>query len=121
MKGLKLLIPIAIAVVMFVSNPPVEDHIAKVKAAYVELVDNEVDDSGLGKNLNKIAKGIGGLIVDGTIDSRVSRDNYLIFSITKFKRKDSSEPVGIGVFGNVFLFGDPEFDKEKLKRQWNID
>lgn len=121
MKSLKVVFPLALLVVLVLTNPPLEDHKAKVKTAYTELVDNEVDDVELGNGLSKLAKGLGGMVVNGVLDSRISRDNYILFSITKFKRKDRNDPIAIGIFGNVFLFGKPEFDKDQLNKELDLE
>lgn len=117
MKRLSVIILLVLVVLLVLTNPPLEDHKAAVKTAYMGIVDEEVDDVKMSKGLNNLAKGIGGLVVNGVLDSRISRDNYVLFSITRFKRKDRNDPVAIGILGNVFLFGEPEFNKEQLEKQ----
>lgn len=109
---------------MTFTNPPLEDHKAAVKTEYMAMIDEEIDNSGLGK-LKTIGKGLGGMILDGAIDSRISRANYIAFSLTQIQRNNEKEIIGVGVFGNVFLLADAEEMKEKLKEkidaEFNID
>ena len=109
-----LLLLILLGLLVF-TNPSLEDHKAEVKRAYIVLIDKEVDDSDLGNGLSKISKGLGGILANNILDSRVFRQNYVAFSLTAFQRKDQTDIVGIGLLGNVFLFGEPSFNNEQLK------
>ncbi|MBK8442421.1 MAG: hypothetical protein IPL35_02955 [Sphingobacteriales bacterium] len=40
------------------------------------------------------------------IDNSVSTDNYILFSTTKYSLEGETKVVGIGAFGNVFIFAD---------------
>ena len=112
MKGIFIFI-LVLAGLMVFTNPPLEDHKAALKTEYTGMIDDELDNSGLGK-LKNISKGIGGMVIDGIIDSRVSRANYLLFSLTQVQRNDKKEIVAVGVLGNVFFLGDLEESKEKF-------
>ena len=105
---------------MILTNPPLEDHKAAVKNKYIELVDKEVDDTEFGKGLKMLSKGLGGLLIEGILDSRVSRSNYILFSLTQFQRVDKQEVVGVGVFGNVFILGEPKFDKNSFSEEIDL-
>lgn len=107
-------------VLLILTNPPLDDHKATIKTAYTALLDEEVDDVDLGSGLNKLAKGLGGIVMNGVLDSRISRDNYVLFSITRFKRNEKNDPVAIGILGNVFLFGEPDFNKEQIEKELNF-
>ena len=102
---------------MVFTNPPLEDHKAAIKSEYMAMVDDEIDNSGLGK-LKTISKGIGGMVIDGIIDSRISRANFIFFSLTQVQRNDKKEIVAIGVFGNVFFLGDVDESKEKFLKNF---
>lgn len=108
-----LILLLAFLGLLVFTNPPLEDHKAKVKQAYIALIDAEVDDAKLGNGLGKISKGLGGMLANNIFDSRIFRQNYVVVSLTLFQRKDQKDIVGIGVLGNVFLFGEPTFDKNQ--------
>lgn len=97
------------------TNPSIEDHKAEVKRAYIELIDKEVDDAKLGSGLGKLSKSLGGMLSNNLLDSRVFRQNYLAVSLTVIQRKDRSDIIGIGLLGNVFLFGKPNLDKDQME------
>lgn len=103
---------------MVFTNPPLEDHKAAIKTEYMAMVDDEIDNSGLGK-LKNISKGIGGMVIDGIVDSRISRANFIIFSLTQVQRNEKKEIIAIGVFGNVFFLGDVDESKEKFLESLN--
>lgn len=96
------------------TNPPLEDHKAAVKAKYVEMIDNKMDEGDLGDALKIISKGLGSFVIDGIIDSRVSRANYVLFSLTQLQKNSEKKVVGIGIFGNVFIPEDLNISKEDL-------
>jgi hypothetical protein len=118
-----------IFLIAFISNPNEEEHKSAVKskvlafnmATAVSEIANSTDN-----NYNYVGKSIGtalgGVIVDQLINSIVSSDNYLVFSITKVTWEDQTKMIGFGVFGNVFLSDklDETFEKNregKIKKE----
>ena len=60
---------------------------------------------------------LGGALVDRVIDTLVSTDNYLLFSLTKISWEGEMKIVGYGAFGNVYVTSklDEAIDKGLLK------
>lgn len=44
-------------------------------------------------------------MIQRMVDSIVSRDNYIFFSLTEMKWRGESKTVGLGIFGHVYAFG----------------
>lgn len=114
---------------LMATNPSIEDHREGVKKMYKEkladLNKEKKDDLAA-----QIGTGIGLLIGDGFIDKIVSRDNYLLFSLTKVSVTDKTKHIGIGILGNVFIQdyekinseigGDGFIDKSETKINQNL-
>lgn len=45
----------------------------------------------------------GSIILNPLIDSYISDDNYMLFSVTRLKWNEKSNVIGIGVFGKVYI------------------
>ena len=91
-----------IILALMATNPSIEDHREGVKKIYKEKLEkiNKQENGNLGA---QIGTGIASLIGDGFIDKIVSRDNYLLFSLTKVSLGDKSKNIGVGILGNVFI------------------
>jgi hypothetical protein len=89
-----------ILIIAALTNPNTQRHKEAVKEKLTAYVDEKVkdDSSGLGALF-------GTALISRAVDSLVSSDNYLFFSLTKVSYQERSKVVGMGVFGNVILFG----------------
>jgi len=100
-----------ILLALLATNPSIEDHREGVKEMYKkklgEMKKDKKDDLA-----TQIGTGIGMLIGDGFIDKIVSRENYLLFSLTKVIIADKKKNIGIGILGQVFVQ-----DYEKIKTE----
>lgn len=114
MKKVFPFIVIALVGVSFFTNPGLEEHKTVVKQAYLELLDKEIDSSIVGKGIKNLGMGLSTVFVEKLVDNRVSRDNYLLFSLTRVMYKGERRLVGMGVFGNVFLFGEPKLNPGEM-------
>ena len=98
-----------ILLALMATNPSIEDHREGVKKMYkeklAELNKDKKDDVA-----TQIGTGIGMLIGDGFIDKIVSRDNYLLFSLTKVSLGNKTRNIGVGILGQVIVQ-----DYEKIK------
>ncbi|MGK4568184.1 DUF4359 domain-containing protein [Flavobacterium sp. 3HN19-14] len=104
MKRPSWLITILIIIVLFaiITNPSVDDHKQELKSLFNRRVQNSLSDeeSDGFKNLGIM---IGNSFAEKLIDNAVTRDNYVIFSLTRGTWKENSKIIGFGIFGNVFL------------------
>ena len=94
--------------VTIITNPSVQKHREEVKKVLKSFVDKRVgksnDDNS--KASEEMGNLFAGLFIDKMIESSVSSDNYLFFSLTKITKDDKSKTIGIGILGNVFLSKD---------------
>lgn len=99
--------------IAFLSNPKLEDHRATLRIKLTGLVEKHLSEN----TDNIISYGLGKYFMDAIIDGglkNVSSDNYLLFSLTKFNFASESKIIGLGVFGQVYLF--EKADKEIVKK-----
>lgn len=99
---MKTIITIAILMIAAITNPKTIDHQIKVKSEISRAIHTknlkEGNDVGiLGEVIIKLA-------IDKEVETSISSDNYILFSLTKVIDKSGSRVVGIGVFTKVFLF-----------------
>lgn len=111
MKG-SYVIALTIGVIGFVAvltNPDQNRHKEvirnKINVYMQESIKESLAESNDGWEQTGQALGmmLGGAIVDRMIESIVSTDNYILFSITKITWDGQTRVIGIGAFGNVYL------------------
>ena len=85
-----------------ITNPPAEAHKTKIKSEVRALVDSVTHMA------DTPFSGLTGLITNTAIDlgfdQAIVVDNYVFFSICRIKFAAIDQPIGMGIFGNVFLF-----------------
>jgi hypothetical protein len=93
------------------TNPPVEKHRAEVKTKFGTILQkslaenldkNEVNNPGVAIG-TVFSSMFGSVILNPLIDSFITADNYLFFSVTKLKWNEKSNIIGFGAFGHVFI------------------
>lgn len=110
-KSNKIIIFFAIIILIAVlTNPSNEEHKQAVKSVVNEVVQNSISENE--SDLGKLGVLFGSSLAENLIENSVTRDNYILFSITKFTWKGESKSIGYGLFGNVFL-------SEKVKNAFN--
>ncbi|WP_198175155.1 DUF4359 domain-containing protein [Spirosoma telluris] len=93
-----------VILVLVLTNPSLEDHQAKVKALFMEKATSElVKESDKENGLAALGAMLGATFAESLINNMVSRDNYLLFSITKVSFDNESKVIGFGILGNVFI------------------
>ncbi len=94
-----LLIVLAVA---FFTNPDEQVHQAALKAKSTEIMDEIIAERTdvIGSVAWQFA---GEQLFNGFINSHVSVDNYYLFSVPKLNWDGKSYPIGVGVFGKVFI------------------
>ncbi|WP_017495592.1 DUF4359 domain-containing protein [Flavobacterium sp. WG21] len=103
MKKLNIIL-IAFATIILVAvltNPSSEEHKQAVKSVINQVVQNSI--SGNGSNMEKLGILLGSSLAEKLIENSVTRDNYILFSITTITWQGKSKSIGYGLFGNVFL------------------
>lgn len=92
----------AVAILIAIStNPSTDEHKQAVKSAVNQLVQNSVSESK--SDMESLGVLLGSSLVEKLVENSVTRDNYILFSITKISWQDESRNIGYGLFGNVFL------------------
>jgi hypothetical protein len=92
---------------LMATNPSIEDHREGVKKMYKKKL-NELNNEKQNDLGSQIGTGIASLIGDRFIDKIVSRENYLLFSVTKATFGSQTKKIGFGVLGNVYV---SDYDK----------
>lgn len=102
-----------IILALMATNPSIEDHREGVKKIYKEKL-TELNKDKKDDLATQIGTGIGMLIGDGFIDKIVSRENYLLFSLTKVPTGQyQTKYIGIGILGQVFVQDYEKIDSEQ--------
>lgn len=112
MKKLHIILAIVavILIIAALTNPHTQRHKEAVKEKLTAYMEEKMKgSSGLDGLFGKGNAGLGGIfgkaLIASAVDNIVSSDNYLFFSLTKVKFDERSKVVGMGVFGNIILFG----------------
>ena len=103
-----------VVMIAVITNPNEDKHKSAVKSKLVaskmsENITDKSNDTGNSNNDAVIRLGtvlglaLGSSVVEELVNSLVSTDNYLVFSITKVVLNGKSKIIGFGVFGNVFI------------------
>jgi hypothetical protein len=96
---------IALIVFLFVAvltNPSLEEHKQAVKTVVNQKIQSSLYNKGA-DNFEMVGSLLGGSLASKLIDDAITKDNYLLFSVTKITWDGESKSIGYGVFGNVFL------------------
>jgi hypothetical protein len=80
-----------IAGVAVITNPKVEQHAQSISKIAMERSGNDYTSAGGALAVS---------LANNLISSMIDVDNYVLFSLTKMK----SKIVGVGAFGNVWIF-----------------
>jgi tetratricopeptide (TPR) repeat protein len=107
-----------ILLALMATNPSIEDH----RQAVIEKMKEKMEESSDSESKNewqKAGEAIGMAIGKGFVEKAVSRDNYILFSLTKVSFGDNVKQIGVGAFGNVFIFEDYDDVKNKFSETKN--
>jgi len=110
-----------IVIVAVITNPKKNEHVdilkEKISQSAIHAAAKDMD-SGNGFERAGAAIGVtlGLKFLDSIIESVVEVDNYLLFSLTKLSYDGNEKIIGIGAFGNVWLFGDLKDTLADLKK-----
>ena len=121
-KQFYTLLSILLVAILIFTNPSEENHIesvkSKLKMAFKKKMSSEMSENQddafktLGNGLGLL---LGDTFIDKLTDGIVSRENYLLFSLTNANYKGEQKTIGFGILGNVFLSDKIEniFQKEE--------
>lgn len=103
-----ILIMTVLVLLLIITNPSEHSHIETAKIKFKTAFKSSLTDDILNdKDDEKISSSIGLLFADAFVDNFsdgiITRDNYLIFSLTKVKIKDVKRTIGVGFLNNVFI------------------
>lgn len=98
-----------ILLALMATNPSIDDH----RQAIMEEIKKKMSqESDPGNKWEQVGQAIGMAFGQGIIEKSVTRDNYLVFSITKISFGDKSKNIGFGILGQVFLQKFDDIKKE---------
>jgi hypothetical protein len=95
---------LVIVAIFYTSNPSVLEHQQAVKNKINKVVKNNFpSENGIASD--NIMSTLGGLFVDGlvngAVESYVTRKDYFLFSITNIDFNGESRVIGVGLLGKV--------------------
>ena len=108
-----VIITLVILFLLVLTNPDSVVHKAKVKEHILkdtELLSEHNNQSGW----DILGATIGLSLVDKLIDTAISVDNYVVFSLTRATWENEEKIIGIGVLGNVFFIKKISEDKSQF-------
>jgi hypothetical protein len=127
-KQFYTLLSILLVAILIFTNPSEENHIesvkSKLKMAFKKKMSYEMSENQddafktLGNGLGLL---LGDTFIDKLTEGIVSRENYLLFSLTNANYKGEQKTIGFGILGNVFLSDKIEniFQKEEQNEKQN--
>lgn len=115
-KQILLFAFVIILLIAIFTNPSQEEHKEKVKETFTayyqkSLKENQTDSKNAFSALGSL---LGNSLINAMIENAITRNNYVVFSLTKVTYEGEEKLIGYGVFGNVFLSEKIEeaFDKK---------
>jgi hypothetical protein len=109
--------------VLILTNPNQVSHKDAVKLKFnafmqktMEKKTSEGDDGGISLT-GQLGMMLGSSIIDRLVETTVSCENYLLFSLTTINFEGESKVLGLGILGNVIISDkvDEELDKKMDK------
>jgi hypothetical protein len=91
-----------ILISLMATNPSIEDH----RIAVFDEMKEKMSSSSSSVSTNewqKAGEAIGFAIGKGILENAVSRENYVLFSLTKITINGNQKNIGIGILGNVLV------------------
>lgn len=104
-KQIITIVIVSIFVIALLTNPTLEEHKSKVKEVFTAYYQKSLKESEVNSENGFAALGslLGKTMIDNLVESAISRENYIFFSITKATHDGKEKSIGYGIFGNVFL------------------
>lgn len=102
-RYLFLVLFVLTGIVMYQTDPPLEQHQEAVYKELAAVLDEELKDDANAAMLKDIDPKMIEQLARPIVAEAVSVDDYKVFSLTKVRVGDQVHPVGIGVFSKVFI------------------
>lgn len=100
-----MIVLILIIFVAIFTNPSTAEHKEAVKFLMNKNIQKSVSKSN-SNDFEQLGAILGNSLAGGLIENSISRDNYLVFSITMATWNGKSKKIGYGCFGNVYISKD---------------
>lgn len=98
------------ALLAWLTNPGLEQHRQAASGKLNEKIEELRTELKPKKKFFKILKDVGFALSSGAIQQQINQrvwaDDYHFYSLTKLRLKNRDVTIGIGAFGNVWLFTD---------------
>ena len=109
-----LFVIVTILLIAILTNPSQEEHKEKVIETYNTYYQNSLEESHV--NSENVFASLGSLLsktlISTMIENAITRENYVVFSLTKITYEGKEKSIGYGVFGTVIL-------SEKIEEAFN--
>ena len=109
-----LFVIVTILLIAIFTNPSQEEHKEKVIETYNTYYQNSIEESHV--NSENVFASLGSLLsktlISTMIENAITRENYVVFSLTKITYEGNEKSIGYGVFGTVIL-------SEKIEEAFN--
>jgi hypothetical protein len=88
-------------------NPSLQDHKEAMRNTLSQQIEAKRDSTGIDEDLKAYIKTMDAIDLeraDIELESAISRENYYLFSLTKYRNKDNKiATVGYGFLGKVWI------------------
>jgi hypothetical protein len=92
---------VILSVVAMMTNPSLDSHKEEVKSVISKSFEKSLSDSG--NSSTAFGTILGSSFIGMMVESMVTRENYVIFSLTNANYQGNKKTIGFGVFGLVFI------------------
>jgi hypothetical protein len=107
-KLVLLLVFIFIAICAVITNPTPERQKEILKTKIYSLIQNSAKEKESDDQTKSVGRTLGFMlgkpIIDYAVENSIGSDNYVLFSTILFSWDGDTKIIGIGAFGNVFVF-----------------
>ena len=112
-----IIIAVVVLVVLAITNPDRRQHTDAIARAFTEVLDNEMDKSGISDSaLGEIGNMIADRMTASMVDQLLDYHNYIIFSKSTITIADKSYTVSWGLLGRVFTVSNDRLSQKLEKR-----
>ena len=102
------------------TNPGLEGHRQEVRSEVMQFISKESSsvhssNGALAQLEEELGFALGNILIQKIANDAVQTDNYLLFSLTTLQIDNEERNIGIGLFGQVYLFDDLEVALKNLE------